>query len=88
MLKSKWKSSFVNDKILNIILINKKNTNTVSLKTSSRSSLIIKELINANLLIYNGIAFKEVNIKTNMLNYKLGQFHFTRKQPKHKDKKK
>jgi len=86
MKKSKWKSNFVDNKLLNLILINKNHNYIASLKTQSRSSFISKDFINLELFIYNGIAYKQTLIKSNMIKQKIGQFHFTRKQPKHKKK--
>ena len=86
MKKSKWKIKFIDNKLLNIVLISKKFKNVVNVKTQSRKSFISKDLINLKLHIYNGIAYKEVLIKPNMIKQKIGQFHFTREQPKHKKK--
>ena len=54
----------------------------------SRNSSITSNLLNKQLRIYNGKLFKMIIPNKEIKTFKLGEFSFTRKQLKHKAKKK
>lgn len=58
------------------------------IKTTKRSILITKALINKVMSIHNGKIFTNLLVTDKILNKKLGEFSLTRKYPKHpiKDK--
>jgi small subunit ribosomal protein S19 len=79
------------------ITLNKKRLSTTSIKnysdtgiirTWSRSSTIIKELVGQAIDIHTGNKFLNVLIKEEMIGRKLGEFASTRKKAIHKNKKK
>ena len=73
-------------------LANAKTTNNVNIyntiKTWSRASTIIKELVGYTISIHTGNKFLNVLIKNEMVGHKLGEFASTRKKAIHKMKKK
>lgn len=52
-------------------------------KTHLRDMIIVPELIGANIGIYNGKTFNQVEIKPEMVGYYLGEFSITYKPVKH-----
>ncbi len=52
-------------------------------KTHSREMVIIPELIGKKIGIYNGKEFVSVDIKSEMLGHRLGEFALTRKKVQH-----
>ena len=53
------------------------------IKTWSRRSTIIPQMIGFTIAVHNGIRFITVFINDNMVGHKLGEFAPTRKIPKH-----
>ena len=47
-----------------------------------RSSNIPKSLLNKNILIHNGLKLKLLLVKSSHINFKVGEFFFTRKYKK------
>ena len=87
MSKSKWKSPFVNINLLRKL----KNNNNKNIYTKSRSSTILENFVGWTIFVHQGIKYTKVNITSNMVGFKLGEFSFTRKIGKihtSKDKKK
>jgi len=68
--------------LYNQILQKKKN-----LKTTKRNSYILPEFNGKIIYVYNGLIYKKVKIKENMVGTKFGQYVLTRKVCKHKVKK-
>ena len=62
----------------------KKNKNS---NRFDRNSTILKEWVNLEIKVYNGLRFFNLKIKKNMVGYKLGSFIPTRKKPIFKQKK-
>ena len=75
MLRSKWKSPYINKNLLN--KLRKKNLKEIYVY--SRGSTILKPFIVKNLYIYQGNKYSKINVVANMVGYKMGQFSFTRK---------
>lgn len=59
-----------------------------SIKAFSRNSVIVNDLINNNVQIYNGKIFRKIAILDVHLNHKLGELSFTRVNCVHLHKKK
>lgn len=88
MSRSYWKVPYVDYKLLNSIIISKKNS---QIKTKSRSTVILQSFVGSTIYVYNGKTYKKVFINEDMIGHKLGEFVFTRKIGhihKKKDKKK
>ena len=81
MIKSSWKSLYIDNKILNSLKISKLIKSN-SIFTLSRDTTIINAFVGFNFKVYNGFNFVDLNIKKNMIGYKLGAFIKTRKYPK------
>ncbi|BAF35183.1 ribosomal protein S19 [Candidatus Carsonella ruddii PV] len=63
-----------------------KNNKLENIKTWSRNSTIIPDMIGININIHNGKLFKKVFIVEDMIGCKLGEFSFTRKFKSHSKK--
>ena len=63
------------------VILNKK-----VLRTTKRNTLILPEYLNKIIYVYNGLTFKKIRITEEMIGTKFGQYDFTRKFCKHKDK--
>ena len=78
MARSLKKGPFVDDHLLKKIDdLNDKNQKKI-IKTWSRRSTIIPNMIGHTLAIYNGKKHIPVYINENMVGHKLGEFSFTR----------
>lgn len=53
------------------------------IKTHARDMIVIPDMVGKKLGIYNGKEFVSVDIKEEMLGYRLGEFSLTRKPTKH-----
>lgn len=69
-------------------ILRKLNNLYHNIKIYSRRSTISQEFLNYNVLIYNGHHFIKRKITKEMIGYKFGEFAFTRKPTKHKEKNK
>nr|YP_009092424.1 ribosomal protein S19 [Gloeochaete wittrockiana]AIM52010.1 ribosomal protein S19 [Gloeochaete wittrockiana] len=56
------------------------------MKTWSRSKIINENDINKTFEVYNGIKFIKIYITMPMMGFKLGEFSWSKKTPKHKKK--
>ena len=79
MSKSAWKPIFKNIKLINSISL-LKNKNII-IKTFVRNLEITKDLIGLTFAVYNGCTFRTIEIKSQMIGHKLGEFVPTRKKP-------
>ena len=61
----------------------KKDINIV-IKTNSRKSTIIKELVGITFLVHNGKMFKRVKVTKEMVGHKLGEFNESKRTAKYK----
>jgi len=78
MPRSLKKGPFVDDHLLKKVdAQNEKNTKQV-IKTWSRRSTIIPEMVGHTIAVHNGKKFIPVYITENMVGHKLGEFSFTR----------
>lgn len=76
MTRSLWKVPFVDYNLINNIISNK---NIHSLKTKSRSTIILQSFVGLTIHVYTGLIYKKVFITQDMVGRKLGEFAFTRK---------
>ena len=79
MSRSTKKGPFVDPKLLKRVL-NARNSqgNQIQIKTWSRASTIVEEMINLTISVHDGRRFIPVLISENMIGHKLGEFAPTR----------
>ena len=75
MVRSSWKSPYVDINILNSF----KNNSEKIIYTKSRSTLILKKFVGWIFYIYSGNKYNKLIITNSMVNKKLGEFCFTRR---------
>ena len=87
MARSLKKGFFIDEKLQNKILKAKENGDRKSIKTWSRRSTVIPEMVGMTLEVYNGKKFVSVFIVESMVGHKLGEFAPTRTFRAHSSKK-
>lgn len=78
MPRSLKKGPYVADKLMKQVLIAQESRSTRVIKTWSRRSTIIPEMVGLTLAVHNGKKFIPVFISENMVGHKLGEFSPTR----------
>jgi len=78
MPRSLKKGPFIDDKLMNKVLTAQESRSTRVIKTWSRRSTIIPEMVGLTLAVHNGKKFVPVFISENMVGHKLGEFSPTR----------
>ena len=78
MARSLKKGPFVDDHLMDKIETLNKNNEKKIIKTWSRRSTIVPDMIGHTIAIYNGRKHIPVYISENMVGHKLGEFSFTR----------
>ncbi len=78
MPRSLKKGPYIEPKLLNKVLSVQENRSNKVIKSWSRRSTIIPEMVGATLAIHNGRKFVPVFISENMVGHKLGEFSPTR----------
>ncbi len=78
MSRSLKKGPFVESKLYNKIKKADETGSQTPIKTYSRASTIIPEMIGKTLMVYNGKQFVPVKIHDNLVGHKLGEFAPTR----------
>ncbi len=78
MSRSIKKGPFIEKKLYKKILEMKKAGDSKMIKTYSRTSTIIPEMVGLTLSVYNGKAWVPVYITENLVGHKLGEFAPTR----------
>ena len=78
MARSIKKGPFIDKKLYKRILEMKKAGNSKMLKTYSRTSTIIPEMVGLTLSVYNGKSWVPVYVTENLVGHKLGEFVPTR----------
>jgi small subunit ribosomal protein S19 len=79
MARSKWKGPFVHKSFF--------KSEKESLKSWSRSTMIVPSFVGLSLNVYNGQRFIQIKITNLMIGHKLGEFAHTRKTYYHKKQK-
>ena len=78
MSRSVWKGAFVDGHLrAKVDDLNRKNERKV-IKTWSRRSTIVPEMVGHTIAVHNGQKFVPVFISENMVGHKLGEFAITR----------
>lgn len=84
MARSLKKGPFVDDHLMNKTLKAKAEKSNKPIKTWSRRSTIMPDMVGLNFLVHNGRDFVSVHISENHIGYKLGEFAPTRTFKGHK----
>jgi small subunit ribosomal protein S19 len=86
MGRSLKKGVFIEEKLLKKVLDVKKAQKREVIKTWSRSSTVVPEMVGLTLAVHNGKKFIPVFVTENMVGYKLGEFAETRNYKGHTSK--
>ena len=78
MPRSLKKGPFIDQKLLRKVLITQETRSNRVIKTWSRRSTIIPEMVGITLAVHNGRKFVPVFITEDMVGHKLGEFSPTR----------
>ncbi|MDG1989926.1 MAG: 30S ribosomal protein S19 [Dehalococcoidia bacterium] len=78
MSRSTKKGPFVDEKLLKKILDAQKSGNKEVIKTWSRSSTVMPEMVGLTIGVYDGHRHIPIYLSENMVGHKLGEFAFTR----------
>lgn len=88
MARSMKKGPFVDDHLMKKVITASENGDKKAIKTWSRRSTILPEMIGLTLAVHNGRKFVPVYVNENMIGHKLGEFASTRTFHGHAEKKK
>lgn len=86
MPRSIKKGVYIEEKLLKKVMTAKKAKKREVIKTWSRRSTVIPEMVGLTLAVHNGKKFFPVFITENMVGYKLGEFAETRNYKGHTSK--
>lgn len=86
MPRSIKKGVYIEEKLKKKVLIAKNSSKREVIKTWSRRSTVIPEMVGLTLAVHNGKKFIPVFITENMVGYKLGEFAETRNYKGHTSK--
>lgn len=78
MPRSLKKGPFVEPKLVGKVLVAQENRSNLVIKTWSRRSTIIPEMVGLTFAVHNGKKFVPVFVTENMVGHKLGEFSPTR----------
>jgi len=78
MARSLKKGPFIDDHLMKKVTVSQNTGDRQVIKTWSRRSTIIPEMVGLTIAIHNGRKFIPVFITENMVGYKLGEFSPTR----------
>ncbi len=84
MARSVKKGPFVDDHLMKKVIAAKAEGNKKPIKTWSRRSMILPDMVGLTLNVHNGRQFVPVYITENHIGYKLGEFAPTRTFKGHK----
>ncbi|MAS86435.1 MAG: 30S ribosomal protein S19 [Micavibrio sp.] len=88
MSRSSWKGPYIHPSILKKVAAAKAAGKNVVIKTWSRASTILPNMVGLTFGVHNGNKFVPVLVTDNMIGHKLGEFAPTRTYVGHgKDKK-
>ena len=88
MARSLRKGPFVDEHLIKKVLTAQENNDRKPIKTWSRRSVIVPEMIGLTIAIHNGRAHVPISINENMIGHKLGEFSATRTFKAHSGDKK
>jgi len=86
MGRSVKKGVYIEDKLFKKVLEARKSTRREVIKTWSRRSTVIPEMVGLTLAVHNGKKFIPVFVSENMVGCKLGEFSLTRNYRGHTSK--
>lgn len=78
MARSLKKGPFIDVKLLKKVQVAQETRNSRVIKTWSRRSMIVPEMVGLTLAVHNGRKFIPVFVSENMVGHKLGEFSPTR----------
>jgi len=78
MPRSLKKGPYIEHKLLNKVLMAQETRSSRVIRTWSRRSTIVPEMVGVTLAVHNGRKFVPVFISENMVGHKLGEFSPTR----------
>ncbi|MEE4605749.1 MAG: 30S ribosomal protein S19 [Desulfobacteraceae bacterium] len=78
MPRSLKKGPYVEPKLMNKVLVTQETRSNRVIKTWSRRSTVVPEMVGITLAVHNGRKFVPVFISENMVGHKLGEFSPTR----------
>ena len=78
MARSLRKGPFVDEHLIQKVIKAQDSNDRKPIKTWSRRSVIVPEMIGLTIAIHNGHAHVPVSINENMIGHKLGEFAVTR----------
>ena len=78
MPRSLKKGPFIEPKLMNKVLMAQESRSNRVIKTWSRRSTIVPEMVGITLAVHNGRKFVPVFVSENMVGHKLGEFSPTR----------
>ncbi len=88
MARSVKKGVYIDEKLYKKVLAAKNTKKREVIKTWSRSSTVIPEMVGLTLAVHNGKKFLPVFVTENMVGLKLGEFSITRNYRGHTSKNK
>ena len=88
MARSMRKGPFVDEHLMNKVITATEGGDKKAIKTWSRRSTILPEMIGLTFAVHNGRKFVPVYVNENMIGHKLGEFAATRTFHGHAEKKK
>ncbi|MEY2904478.1 MAG: hypothetical protein RJA52_494 [Bacteroidota bacterium] len=78
MARSIKKGPYVFHKLMEKVMKSKESSKKAVIKTWSRASMIIPDMVGETIAVHNGKTFVPVYITENMVGHKLGEFSPTR----------
>ncbi len=78
MARSVRKGPFVDEHLIQKVLKAQENNDRKPIKTWSRRSVVVPEMIGLTIAVHNGRAHVPVSINEEMIGHKLGEFAATR----------
>ena len=84
MARSVKKGPFVDDHLMKKVINAKETKNTKPIKTWSRRSMILPDMVGLTFNVHNGRQFVPVYVTENHIGYKFGEFSPTRTFKGHK----
>ena len=78
MPRSLKKGPYVEPKLMNKVLVTQESRSNRVIKTWSRRSTIVPEMVGVTMAVHNGRKFVPVFVSENMVGHKLGEFSPTR----------
>jgi len=88
MSRSVKKGIFIEEKLFNKVIAAKNSKKREVIKTWSRRSTVIPEMVGLTIAVHNGKKFIPVFISENMVGCKLGEFSVTRTYKGHTSREK